>query len=142
MIADDAEWMGNAPAPQSDLDRLRRIEGIDLPEDYLRFLGFSDGGEGPLGIEPGCVVIDPAASAASQNEEKVFEEFFPGFFFFGGNGAGELLAFDLRGSKPWPIVMIDMTNIDLDESVVQVADDFSAFLEQIGYEMEPRQNQD
>lgn len=132
MLAKNATWHGNAGAGNTDLDRLRRAAGVALPAEYLEFLAFSDGGEGPLGIEPGYVVIDSAGDAASQKEKKTFEEFFPGFFMFGGNGAGELLAFDVRGSMPWPVVMIDMTNIDLKESVVKIADDFSGLLQHIG----------
>ncbi len=134
MLADDVTWNGNAPAEAGALERLRRVAGVELPDEYLKFLAFSDGGEGPLAIDPGYVVIDPAADAADQKEEKTFEEFFPGFFMFGGNGGGELFAFDLRGSRPWPVVMIDMTNIDLKESVVPIATDFSEFLKHIGKE--------
>jgi hypothetical protein len=122
------------PPEVSSLDRLRRAAGAELPAEYLAFLAFSDGGEGQLGIEPGYVVIDSASDAAFQKEKKTFEEFFPGFFMFGGNGAGGLLAFDVRGSIPWPVVMIDMTNIELKESVVKIADGFSSLLQHIGRE--------
>jgi hypothetical protein len=134
MLTQDAKWHGNAGAGEGDLDRLRHVAAVPLPAEYLAFLAFSDGGEGPLGVDPGCVIIDSAGDAASQKENKAFEEFFPGFFMFGGNGAGELLAFDVRGSMPWPVVMIDMTNINLEESVVKIADNFSCLLEHIGRE--------
>ncbi len=124
---------GNPASPEA-LEALRRAAGIDLPDDYLAFLAISNGGEAPLGIEPGYVVIDSAEDATSQKLQRTFEEFFPGFFVFGGNGGGELFAFDHRGSKPWPVVMIDMTNIDLKESVVRVADDFSQLAQQMGVE--------
>ena len=134
MLSDNATWYGNAPAESGALDRLRNIAGISLPQNYLAFLAWSNGGEGPLGIEPGYIVIDSAEDAATQKEQKLFEEFFSGFFMFGGNGGGELLAFDLRADEPWPIVMIDMTNIDLKESVVRIADNFHDLLKHIGTE--------
>ena len=75
MLSEDATWDGNAPAEISAIDRLRRVAGVQLPEEYLAFLAFSDGGEGPLAIDPGYIVIDCASTAASQKEEKTFEEF-------------------------------------------------------------------
>lgn len=134
MLIEGANWSGNPSANSEAIDRLRKVAGVHLPEDYYRFLKFSDGGEGPLAIDPGYIVIDSAEDAASQKENKIFDEFFPGFFMFGGNGAGELFAFDVRDLKPWPIVMIDITNIDLAESVVRIANDFSDFLKHIGKE--------
>jgi hypothetical protein len=53
---------------------------------------------------------------------------------FGGSGGGDYIAFDIRSSEPWPIVAIDMTNIDLDESVNFIAKNFPTFLEQVGLE--------
>ncbi|MBK8036735.1 MAG: SMI1/KNR4 family protein [Verrucomicrobiaceae bacterium] len=135
MLSPNATWHGNSPAAPAALEALCRIAEVELPEDYLSFLAFSNGGEGPLGIEPGYIVVDSAEDAASQQEEKIFAEFFPGFFKFGGNGAGEMFAFDLRGSKPWPVVMIDMTNCDLKESVIQIADNFQQLLRNIGFEL-------
>jgi len=134
MLSPDATWHGNSAVAPAALDNLRRIAGAELPDEYFAFLAFSNGGEGPLGVDPGYIVIDSAEDAASQKEKKTFEEFFPGFFMFGGNGGGELFAFDLRGSKPWPVVMIDMTNIDLKESVVRVAEDFRQLVPHIGIE--------
>lgn len=50
----------------------------------------------------------------------------------GGNGAGEAIAFDMRVSKPSPIVAFDMTNTNLIEVVVTVASDFVSFLKLVG----------
>jgi hypothetical protein len=132
MIASDRRWSFHSPAPSRALEELRGVAGSDLPNEYYNLLAFSNGGEGPLSIEPGYFALDTAEDAASNKRQRTFEEFFPGFFVFGGNGGGELIAFDLRDAKPWPIVMIDMTNIDLDESVVKIADNFPVFLEAVG----------
>ena len=132
MLAKDAMWHGNAPAEPDSLNLLRVAAGVELPDDYLRFLAFSDGGEGPLGVDPGYIVIDPVNDVVAHKKNRTFEEFFPGFLVFGGNGGGELLAFDIRSSGPWPVVMIAMTNIDLSESVVRIAADFSELLKSIG----------
>lgn len=136
MLLPNAKWHGNPPASPAAQEMLAKTSGVELPDEYMAFLAFSNGGEGPLSVAPGYIVVDSAEDAISQKERKTFDEFFPGFFMFGGNGAGELLAFDLRGAKPWPVVMIDMTNIDLKESVVRVTEDFSHLLSHIGVESE------
>jgi len=41
-------------------------------------------------------------------------------------------AFDIRRSVPWPIVYIDMCNVDLEESVEPFVVDFHSFLALIG----------
>ena len=104
----------------------------DLPPEYFQLLAFSNGGEGPLPVEPYNFCLDEAEYAAKQYADKVFHEYFPGLFVIGGNGGGEAIAFDMRGAKPWPIVAFDMTNIDLDESVVTLAPNFVSFLDLVG----------
>ena len=52
----------------------------------------------------------------------------------GSNGGGEFVAFDARTPGPLAVVAIDMTNIDLDESVLPIASDFNAFIDLIGIE--------
>jgi hypothetical protein len=117
------------------LERLQCAAGVLLPEEYVLFLAHSNGGEGSLGIEPGYFVLDSAEEAVECREKKAFSEFFPGFFVFGGNGAGELIAFDTREGGPFPIVMIDATNINLRESVVRIAGNFQEFVRAIGMEL-------
>jgi len=76
-----------------------------------------------------------AEDALKYKAARTYEEYFPIFFIFGSSGGGEYVAFDLRGgSPPWPVVAIDMTNIDLDESVDPIAADFKSFLEHVGLE--------
>ena len=58
-------------------------------------------------------------------------EFVPGFFGFGSNGGGELLAFDVRGSCPWPIVMIPFIPMEVDEAI-KVAGSFDELIYLIG----------
>ena len=132
MLSEDISWTGNSPADKKALLRLRGSIRAPLPEEYLAFLSFSDGGEGPLGIEPGYIVVNSALEAAENAEAGTFAEFFPGFFVFGGNGAGEAFAFDFRENCNCRVVRFDMTNIDLDESVVTLADSFASLIPHIG----------
>jgi hypothetical protein len=50
----------------------------------------------------------------------------------GGSGGGEMIALDVRGTEPWPVVYFDTTNIDLQESVQPLAPDFDSFIAMIG----------
>jgi hypothetical protein len=132
LIAADREWQGTDGASPQLLQRLRKVMPADLPPEYFQLLAFSNGGEGSLPVLPYNFCLDDGEYAAELYVDKVFEGGFPGFFVMGGNGGGEAIAFDMRGSKPWPIVAFDMTNIDLDESVVTIAPDFVSFLDLVG----------
>ena len=132
MLPLDREWHGAAGATEASLARLVAASPVELPSEYLRFLAYSNGGEGPLGVQPCYFQIDPADEAALALEDRRHEDFFPGFVIIGSNGGGEYVAIDVRGSLPWPVVALDMTNADLDESVLIIASSFAAFLDHVG----------
>jgi predicted metal-dependent HD superfamily phosphohydrolase len=129
------KWFKFPGASREALEALRAGAGVELPGEYFDLLAFSNGGEGPLDVMPLNFCLDSAEDALRRNQvEKLYEEFFPGFFVFGTSGGGEYIAFDLRGARPWPVVAIDATNIDLDESVDPIAVDFKSFLGHVGVE--------
>ena len=129
-----AHWDRVPPASESAIQALVEQSGVDLPQDYLAFLRFSNGGDGHIGIEPGWFQIWPAEEVVETNQFFELEEELPGFFAFGGNGGGELFAFDMRGPQPWPIVMVPRTPLEA-EFAVKIADDFLAFADAIGREL-------
>ena len=49
----DVEWNKEEPAGQKQVLELITNAVIGLPVEYIAFLLFSNGGEGPLGINPG-----------------------------------------------------------------------------------------
>jgi hypothetical protein len=132
MNSTNDNWHKTEGAPPAALSQLQAV--CDLPSEYLELLASSNGGEGTLSVRPYSFVLDSAEEAARNYQGKVFAEDFPGLFVFGGDGGGELFAFDMRASKPWPVVMFDMTNIDLTESVRKIANDFAAFVTYLGVE--------
>jgi hypothetical protein len=134
MLAVGRIWFKYPGASAEALDALRARAGIELPKEYFDLLAFSNGGEGPLSVSPYNFCLDSAEDALKYKVAKTYEEFFPGFFVFGSNGGGEYIAFDVRGGKPWPVVAIDMTNINLWESVEFIAKDFRSFLALVGVE--------
>jgi hypothetical protein len=129
-------WHKESGASREALDELRRSASAELPQEYFDLLAFSNGGEGPLSVSPYNFCLDSAEEAVKYKLQKTYEQFFPGFFVFGSDGGGDYIAFDLRGPKPWPVVAIDMTNIDLKESVKPIAKDFASFLSFVGLEAE------
>jgi hypothetical protein len=70
---------------------------MDLPVEYLHYVesggmleAFTDG-------EPGYVALWPLADVVQNNIDLNVPEYAPGYLGFGGDGGGELLAFDEAG---------------------------------------------
>jgi len=95
-----------------------------LPSAYLALLSRGNGGEAELSVAPFNLCIDSAESALDYWRSGTYT--MTGVFVFGGNGAGELLAFDMRQPEPWPVISFDP--IDPEGSVEMVASDFPLFL--------------
>ncbi|WP_313557340.1 SMI1/KNR4 family protein [Agrobacterium cavarae] len=125
------QWQKVAGAAPHAIDALKSVAPVDLPESYYSLLSFSNGGEGPLAVQPLWFRLYPAEEATKIEMDGTFREFFERFFVIGSSGGGEALAFDLRGSEPYPVVAFDMVNTDLSESVTPVAPTFEAVLELI-----------
>jgi hypothetical protein len=130
-----AHWDRVPPADESAIAALVQQSGLDLPQDYLAFLRFSNGGEGHINVEPGWFQIWPAEEVVESNRSFELEEELPGFFGFGSNGGGEMLAFDMRNGEPWSVVMVPFGPLEA-EFAVKIADDFLAFADAIGRKLD------
>ena len=120
-------------ASAQNIEDLRIAAPNELPESYLALLSFSDGGEGPLSVQPYNLVLDPAQEVTARISNGNYgQPEFDGFLIFGGNGGGEYLAFDMQVRAPWPVVSIDM--IGGRDTAEVVARDFDSFIELIGIE--------
>jgi hypothetical protein len=126
-----AKWNRNPPAATDAIQDLVSECAIDLPDEYLEFLRFSNGGEGELGVEPGWFQIWPAEQVLELNKVYEVDTNVPGFFAFGSNGGGEMLVFDVRSKQPWSIAMIPFIPMQSD-MVKTIALDFEAFVRQMG----------
>lgn len=131
-MLEDREWHRTEGASSEAVNLLRSAAPVDLPESYYSLLCFSNGGEGPLAVQPLWICLYAAEEVVQIERRGTFREFFANLFVIGGNGGGEAVAFDLRESEPYPIVAFDMTNINLLESVRTIAPSFDAILELIG----------
>lgn len=125
------EWHRSSGASDDALAALRAVAPPVLPDEYYQLLTFSNGGEGPLPVGPFNFVLDSAEVTADPKQVLFNEQIAPDLFVFGSNGAGGLVAFDLRGnSPPWPIVCFD--GIAPEESVERIADSLKGFVSLIG----------
>ena len=126
------DWYAVAGASPDAIQELRNVAPRELPESYVALLSFSDGGEGPLPVQPCNLVLDPTQEVISRIANRNYgQPDFDGFLIFGGNGGGEYLALDMRQGTPWPVVSIDM--VAGPSSAEQVADDFDSFIGLIGF---------
>lgn len=126
-----ADWTRQAPATEESLQRLLGKCDFRLPEEYLAFLRYSNGGEGPLCIEPWWFQLFPADEVVAYNDGYKVAEFLPGWFAIGSNGGGEMLAIQKRDGSPCPVYMIPF--IPMAESdAVQICHDFEMLAMALG----------
>jgi hypothetical protein len=127
-----AIWHRQVSATPEAVRKLVVESRIELPEEYLTLMLHSNGGEGDLAIEPGWFQIWPAEQVIELNRGYEVEKNAPGFFAFGSDGGGEMLAFDIREGKPWKVVMIPFIPMTADHAVT-IAEDFEAFVRAMGH---------
>ena len=126
------DWRKVKGATKVILMELRQISPLGIPEAYFSFLAFSNGGEGPLRVQPLWLQLAPAEEVIRIMQEGDYREFFPELFVIGSNGGGEAIAFDMRAQMSCPLVAFDMTNADLSESIRPIAANFESMVELIG----------
>lgn len=135
-ILDDRDWFKLAGASPFDIEQLRQVAPFVLPDAYLNLLAETNGGEGPLPVNPFNLVLDSASEAAAGIREgkwaHLFGDLADRFVVIGGNGGGEGVALDARRFAPWPVVCFDMVNAKLEESVTAIAPSMDAFISMIG----------
>ncbi len=134
-LTTNTHWYPQAPASRTALGTLIATCGVTLPDEYVSFLAFSNGGAGELGVEPGWFSLWPAEEVVTLNQAYGIPEWLPGFFGFGSNGGGELLAFDTRNLPPWKVVMVPFIVLDEKEAVI-VTNQFATFVNAIGRRLE------
>jgi hypothetical protein len=81
---------------------------IDLPAEYFRYLESGGVVEGFTEGMPGYIALWPLDEIETNNKELEVEKYAPGFLGFGGDGGGELLAFDKEGN----VYMLPMVGME------------------------------
>jgi hypothetical protein len=70
---------------------------LELPTEYVRYLKSGGILEGFTEGQPGYIALWQLNEVEKNNKELEVEKYAPGFLGFGGDGGGELLAFDNKG---------------------------------------------
>lgn len=126
MFHENIEWYKSKGADDSEINQLQSAINFELPEAYINLLRFSNGGEASLRVQPLYFVLDSIQDALSYFESDASKAF-SGYFIFGGNGGGELLAIEQQTSA---VVCIDSCNSNTEE-VIRIASTFDEFLSYI-----------
>ncbi len=97
-----------------------------LPANYEAYVSSGALTEGSVEGEPGYFVLWPLDEIAQNNADVDIQKYAPGFVAFGGNGGGELLAFDRTGA----VVMLPMIGLDV-QHAIKIAESWEAFEKRI-----------
>lgn len=99
-----------------------------IPRDYIKYIKST----GPFecltheDAEPGYVVLWSFNEIAKNNSDIEIEMYASGFVAFGGNGGGELLAFDATGA----VFTLPMIGMEPD-CAIRIAEDFQELVSRL-----------
>ncbi|MEO5952134.1 MAG: SMI1/KNR4 family protein [Chloroflexia bacterium] len=130
-----ADWLREKPARETAIQRLIENTGLHFPEEYLNFLGYSDGGEGELAVQPLWFHIFAAEEAIYKNKSYQLDEYLPGYFAFGNNMGLEIFVFNIQESPPWKVYYVPNIGME-EEAVLECAPNFLAFIKAMGHPSE------
>jgi hypothetical protein len=117
-----SQFNGNLSASKQAFDGLEK----SLPDDYIEFLAYCNGGEGFIG-ENSYVIFWTVEELPEMNEAYEVSKYAKELFLFGSDGGGEAYGFDTRSS---PATIVQVPFVGMDTSLAQyIADDFSSFLQ-------------
>lgn len=130
------QWQFVPPgAGEAAIQAMLAATDVRLPSEYADYLRTTNGGEGDLAAEPGWFQMWSAENVVELNKSYEVQKFLPGFFGIGSNGGDELLAFDMRPSRSWPIVMVPFIPMHAAKAR-PVAPDFVSFVRLMGLSLD------
>lgn len=132
----EGRWFKVDGASPEALSGLRVVAPASLPQTYYDLLAYSNGGEGPLCVQPLWLSLFPAEEVVRLALAGTFRDAFPNLLVIGSNGAGEAVALDLGAPQPHPVVAFDLSNGEGAEALQPMADSFDTLLTLIGYDEE------
>ena len=125
------DWFSKPPASEGELAEIRRVLPATLPPVYFDLLAESNGGEGPLPVNPYIFCLYPVVTVSDAFRSRNYDRpDLDGFLVFGSDGSRELIAFDMRSGLPGAIVTIDI--VAGPESAEIVATSFDEFVGMVG----------
>jgi hypothetical protein len=113
----------NEGATQFEIEKLLSLR-IQFPDDYIKFMQYSNGAEGSIG-EEGYLSISPIEEVFSINKKLKSSDLASKLLLFASDGAGIWYAF--RKGISNTIVEVDLFDLSLD-SIIFRASNFKEFL--------------
>jgi len=102
---------------------------VALPSDYVEFLAYSNGAEGPIG-SGAYIRLWSAQDLADDNERYNVRKYAPGLVLFGSDAADTAYGFDFR-TQPPEVVTLPFIGMSFD--TIEARDrSFTEFLERLG----------
>lgn len=120
------------PSSKADLEKYLPQLPSELPEAYLNFLRQYNGTEGDLPVQPYCFQLWKSDELSEANKDYEIQNYLPGYFGIGGNGGGELIAFNLKNQRIFAIPFCPMDEQD----ALLVAENFEEFEKTMGFTIE------
>ena len=105
---------------------IRKVCGMDLPEDYLEFMSKHNGGEGPIG-ELGYGCLFRLEELEEINNEYKVKEYWPGYVVIGSDMGGMLWAYN-----PEEKYYCQIDSVSTDDICFDVSETLKEFLGKIG----------
>ncbi|MDR1853538.1 MAG: SMI1/KNR4 family protein [Azoarcus sp.] len=132
-----SKFNGNPPMNVSFIRKLESDSGLCLPDNYVRFLQQTDGGEGFIGNA--YLILWRVGDLIEMNKAYQVADYAPGLFLFGSDGGDEAFAFDMRTESKF-IVSVPFVGMEL-ELIQPLGATFNAFLETLfEFRMMPHPN--
>lgn len=130
-MLESRDWFSKPPASGGELAEFRQALPATIPSRYFDLLAETNGGEGPLPVNPYNFCLDPVVTVLDAFRSRNYDRpDLDGFLVFGSDGSRELIAFDMRSGHPGAIVTIDM--VAGPESAEIVSASFDDFLGLVG----------
>lgn len=117
-----------SPAADSSIADCEVRMGVKLPDDYVEFLRFANGGEGFV-ADLAYLILWRVEDLVRNNEGYRVKEYVPGLFIFGSDGGGEAYGFDTRSAE-WRIVTVPFVGMDW-SMARSMGDSFHAFIQNL-----------
>jgi len=114
-------WVREAGTTQTELEAMRQDLGFRLPEDYITFLRWSNGGEGGIGGK--YISLWSSREIAPLNRDYRIRSYLPNVLGVGTNGGGIAFGFlsDENGVK---FVRVPLGDLCMD-SLAIIGNDFT-----------------
>ena len=108
---------------EAELEKFLPQLPLNLPKSYIDFLKRHNGANGDLPVQPFWFELWQINELNQANQDAEIQKYLPNYFGIGGNGGGELLAFNLENQKVFTIPFIVMEEKD----ALLIAESFEEF---------------